>query len=295
MTRIGAFVLASLAAVTLVTTSAQSRTAPRVPGIDTAGMDLSVRPQDDFFRYVNGAWVDKTPIPADLATYGTFATLRDRAQEVVRGILEAEAIKPAAPGSIGQKVGGFYKSFIDDARIESLGIQPLAVELAAIDGITTISDLPAAFARAARTGVRLPFSVGVQQDPQRSDVYAVLVSQSGLGMPDRDYYLRTDERFIAIRTAYVRYIATLFALAKRPDADGAAARILALETSLAQDQWDRARNRDRGAVYNKMTVAELQASTPNFAWQAYFSGDQRARGRTGERRHRAPARLPAVG
>src|SRR3954468_19976276 len=169
MTRIGAFVLASLAAATLVTTSAQNRTPPRIPGIDTAGMDLSVRPQDDFFRYVNGTWVDKTPVPGDLSAYGTFAILRDRAQEEVRGILEAEAIKPAAPGSIGQKVGGFYKSFIDEARIESLGVQPLAGELAAIERITAIGDWPAAFARAARAGVRLPLAVGVQQDPRRSD------------------------------------------------------------------------------------------------------------------------------
>ena len=127
-----ALIVAFLLTVAVIAISAQTGSPPRVPGVDTAGMDRSVRPQDDFFRFVNGAWADKTPIPADRPSYGTIAILRERSEEAVRGILEAEAIKPAAPGSIGQKVGGFYKSFIDDARIEALGSQPLAAELAAI-------------------------------------------------------------------------------------------------------------------------------------------------------------------
>jgi putative endopeptidase len=257
--------------VAAIALSAQSGAPPRVPGLDTASMDRSVRPQDDFFRFVNGAWADKTPIPGDRSNYGTFAILGDRAQEAVRGILEAEAIKPAAPGSMGQKIGGFYKSFTDEARIESLGIQPLAGELAVIGQIGGVRDYPAAFARAARLGVRLPISVNVGQDPQHSDAYAVLVSQAGLGMPDRDYYLRADERFVAIRKAYTDYIATLFSLANQKDPDGAATRILELETALARQQWDRARSRDRNATYNKMTLAALQAATPTFDWRAYFS------------------------
>jgi putative endopeptidase len=254
-----------------LSTSAQNAAPPHVPGIDTAGMDRSVRPQDDFFRFVNGAWADKTPVPGDQASYGTFAILRDRAQEAVRGILEAEAIKPAAPGSIGQKVGGFYKSFSEEARIASLGIQPLASELEAIDRIASIRDFPSAFARAARIGVRLPIAVSVSQDPKHSDVNAVLIAQAGLGMPDRDYYLRPDEKFVAIRTAYTDYIAKVFRLANQKDPTGAAARILAFETTIAQRQWDRARSRDRDTTYNKVTLDALQTSTPNFDWRAYFS------------------------
>jgi hypothetical protein len=121
-----AFASVAVAMFAVVSIAAQNAAPPRIPGIDTAGMDRSVRPQDDFFRFVNGVWVDKTPIPADRSSYGTFAELRDRAQEAVRGILEAAAVTPNAPGSIAQKVGGFYKSFVDDARVESLGIQPLA-------------------------------------------------------------------------------------------------------------------------------------------------------------------------
>ena len=112
----------------------------------------------------------------------------------------------------------------------------------------------------------MPFTVGVGQDPRKSDVYTVLIGQAGLGMPDRDYYLRSDEKFLAIRNAYTGYIARLFELAQRPDPAGAAGRVLALETTLAKAQWDRARSRDRDATYNKRTRAELQSAMPNFDW-----------------------------
>lgn len=259
---------ASLAAV--VSVGAQER-ATRVPGIDLAGMDLSVRPQDDFFRYVNGKWVDNTAIPGDQSTYGTFAMLRDRAQQDVRAIIEAEAASGAAAGSNAQKIGDLYKSFMDEGRIESLGATPLNGELARIAQIKDTHDLAAAFARAARLGVRTPIAVSVGADQRNSSAYAVQVSQSGLGMPDRDYYLRTDGKFPDTRKAYATYIARMFALANQPDAEGAAARVTALETRMAQAQWDRARNRDRNATYNKTTLGSLQSATPNFDWQAYLA------------------------
>jgi putative endopeptidase len=264
------FFLAALVTTAATITGAQER-APQVPGIDTAGMDLSVRPQDDFFRYVNGKWADNTPIPADQSGYGSFAMLRERAQERVRVIIEDEARTGAAPGSISQKVGDFYKSYMDESRIESLGISPLKGELAAIAAINDKKDLPKAFARAAKVGVRLPFSVNIGADQRNSEQYAVQISQSGLGMPDRDYYLRNDEKFAATRKAYTTYISRLFALGNQPDPEGAAARITALETTIARLQWDRARNRDRNATYNKMGVNALQASTPSFDWQAFLS------------------------
>ena len=264
------FFLATLVTTAAAISVAQER-APQVPGIDTAGMDLSVRPQDDFFRYVNGKWSDNTPIPADQSGYGSFAMLRERAQERVRAIIEEEGRKQSAPGSTSQKVGDLYKSYMDDARIEALGITPLSSELAAIDKIKDSRDLPAAFAHAARIGVRLPFSVNVGADQRDSEQTIVQVGQSGLGMPDGDYYKRTDGKFPETRKAYTTYIARLFALANQPDPEGAAARILSLETKIAAKQWDRARNRDRNATYNKMDVSALQASTPHFDWQAYLA------------------------
>ena len=134
-------ILALTLSIGVTVVSAQNAAPPRVPGIDTLGMDRSVRPQDDFYRFVNGAWDDKMPIPADRSNYGALVEVGERAQEAVRGILEAEAIKPQAPGSIGQKVGGYYKSFNDEATIERLGIQPIAGELAAIGRIESGRDL----------------------------------------------------------------------------------------------------------------------------------------------------------
>jgi putative endopeptidase len=278
MTSVTRFLLASLIVTTAAGTLAQGRspsavpgTADKVPGIDVAGMDLSVRPQDDFFRYVNGKWVDDTAIPPDQSAYGTFAILRDRSQESVRAIIEDEARTNAAPGSNAQKVGDYFKSYMDTARRESLGITPLNAELARLAKITDGKELAAAFARASAIGVRLPFSVNVGADQRNSDQYAVSVSQSGLGMPDRDYYLRNDGKFPDTRKAYNTYIARLFALSNQPDPEGAAARIVSLETRLAGLQWDRARNRDRNATYNKMSVNALQASTPHFDWQAFLA------------------------
>lgn len=266
------FVLVVSTLVTAVAVTAAQVPAPVVPGIDVGGMDLSVRPQDDFFRYVNGRWADNTPIPADQSSHGTFAILRERAQESVRAIIEGEARAKAAAGTTSQKVGDLYQSYMDEARIEALGITPLKDELSAIARITSSSELPAAFARAARLGVRLPFSVNVGADQRNSDQYAVQVSQSGLGMPDRDYYLRNDERFAATRKAYNTYIARLFALGNQPEPEAAAARIVSLESKLAELQWDRARNRDRNATYNKTAVPSLQGATPHFDWTAYLAG-----------------------
>jgi predicted metalloendopeptidase len=190
-------------------TSAQDKPAPHVPGIDVAGMDLSVRPQDDFFRYVNGKWVDNTPIPPDRSSYGTFAMLGERTQLSVREIVEGEAKTAATPGSNSQKVGDLYKSFMDESRIETLGVEPLKEELARINAISSVKDLPAAFARAARVGISLPFSVNVGADQRNSEVYAVPSGQSALVLPDRDYYLRNDERFAAIRKSYSNYNSSL--------------------------------------------------------------------------------------
>src|SRR5262249_8030074 len=191
-------------------------------------MDRSVRPQDDFFRYVNGAWVDKTAIPADQSSYGSFAMLRDESQIVVKEIIEQAATdKIAARGSVTQKVGDLYRSFMDTARIEELGLKPLEAELSAIAKLKSTGGLAAAFAHASRIGIRtLPVSVTVGQDAKDSRSYAVYVSQGTLGMPDRDYYLRPDEKFVLVRKAYTDYIAQLFKLGGRSDPQGAAKRIL---------------------------------------------------------------------
>ena len=133
-----------------------AQTNGRLLGIDVTGMDRTVRPQDDFFRFVNGAWADRTPIPADMSSYGTFPMLRDEAATAVRAIVEGAVAEKAAAGTMTQKVGGFYASFMDSAHIESLGVQPIARELAAVNAMASVNDLPAAFLHAAASGVTVP-------------------------------------------------------------------------------------------------------------------------------------------
>jgi putative endopeptidase len=240
-------------------------------GVDTSSFDRSVRPQDDFFRFVNGGWLARTQIPADRTSTGTFLTLRDNAQAALRAIIDSVSAAPGTPGSEAQKVGDLYRSYMDTARIEALGVTPVQPDLQRIAAVSSREQLPELFATMRRTGVGTPFTFGVGQDQGNSSRYVVTVGQGGLGLPDRDYYLNNDERNTAIRAAYVGYLQTLLRLAGNADAAGTAQRVLAFETALARVQWDRVRNRDRNATYNPASVADLQARTPGFRWNTFFS------------------------
>jgi putative endopeptidase len=245
--------------------------APRSLGIDTTNFDRSVRPQDDLFRFVNGGWLKRTPIPSDAPRWGTFDELDERSREAMRAILEDAARSNAPAGSEERKVGDFYASFLDSARVESLGIAPLEDELARIAAITSTSALAPEFARLARIGVARPFAVSVSPDQKKSAVNIVQVGQSGLGLPDRDYYLTQDARMNTVRQAYQDYLARLFTLAELPDPTGAASRVIALETAMAGKQWDRVRNRNHDLTYNRLTSTELAAKMPHFDWASFFS------------------------
>ncbi len=254
--------------------AAQQKQAPRalILGVDTANFDRSVRPQDDFGQFVNGTWVKKTQIPGDRSRWGSFDELRDQADAAIRGIVEAAAAHPGKPGSNTEKIGDLYATFMDSARIEALGTKPLEPLLASLASVKATADLPAAFARGQRQGGGGPFQAMVGPDAKNAQVNIVSIGQGGLTLPDRDYYLRQDEKFAGIRKAYTDYITKVLTLADQPDPAGAAQRILALETSLAERQWDRARSRDREASYNKMSVADLQALTPSFSWTTFLTG-----------------------
>jgi putative endopeptidase len=245
--------------------------APRSLGVDTTNFDRSVRPQDDFFRFVNGGWLKRTPIPSDMPRWGTVDELREHSSESMRAILEDAARSSAPAGSEERKIGDFYASFLDSSRVESLGVTPLKGELAHIAAVTSVSALAPEFARLSRLGVARPFTVGVGPDLKKSAVNIVQVGQAGLGLPDRDYYLMQDARMNTVRQAYQEYLARLFTLAELPDPTGAASRVLALESAMAGRQWDRVRNRNRDLTYNRMTGAELAAKMPHFDWATYFS------------------------
>jgi len=263
--------LAFAATIALAAPGALAAQAPRSLGIDTTNFDRSVRPQDDLFRFVNGGWLKRTPIPSDAPRWGTFDELDERSREAMRAILEDASRSNAPAGSEERKVGDFYASFLDSARIESLGVRPLEPELARIAAIKSAADLAPEFARLSQLGVGRPVAVGVGPDQKKSAVNIVQIGQSGLGLPDRDYYLMQDARMNTVRQAYLDYLARLFTLAQLPDPTGAASRVLALETAMAGKQWDRVRNRDRNLTYNRLTAAELTAKMPHYDWATYFS------------------------
>jgi len=240
-------------------------------GIDLTNLNTSVRPQDDFYRYVNGNWLKTTEIPADKSSYGSFTALFDASEKHLREIIEEAANKPnKQAGSNEQKVGDFYLSYMDSARIEALGLAPLEDELQLIQSLHNKWELSALIAHLQKIGVQRPFSFWVNQDLKHSDEYIGYLSQSGLGLPDRDYYLNASDKFKHIRDEYVTYIEKLFTLSGYGDASRKAARILDIETEIARKHWTRVQNRDRDKTYNKYAVGELHRLLPAFDWPGYL-------------------------
>ncbi len=263
---------AALVALTigLATPSAAQTARGKQLGVDTTNFDRSVRPQDDFFRFVDGTWLKKTQIPPDQSSWGSFQELAERSEAALKQIVD-DAMKANAPaGSNLQKVRDFYASFMDTTRIETRGLEPLRAELGTIAAIGSTAELPAALAHLAHLGVFGPFAAFVGQDQKNSSAYIVALNQGGLGMPDRDYYLRPGARFDETRKAYADYVMTLLTLAKQPDPAGTAQQVIALEKRIAEHHWERARIRDRDATYNKMSVQDLADLSPGFDWVAFF-------------------------
>jgi putative endopeptidase len=242
----------------------------RSGGVSRENFDPGARPQDDFYQYVNGLWLERTTIPADRSELGSFSVLGMQAEAHLRSIIDSVAALREPAGTDAQKVGDLYRSFMDTATIEALGVTPLALDLERIRALRSHDELPALFAALRRYGVQVPFGFFVSQDQKQANRYIVMLSQSGLGMPDRDYYLRGDARFAGVRTAYMAYIQRLLQLVGEPDAAVRARQVMALETSLAEAQWDRARNRDRDATYNRMSLAALDTLAPDFSFRAFL-------------------------
>jgi len=238
--------------------------AQRALGIDTSAIDPSTPPQEDFFRHVNGGWLERTEIPADRSRFGSFDELSIEARERVRTLIEEAAAGRFPDDPDAARIAAAYSSYLDSARAEAAGLDPLAEDLARIDAVRTHADLPGYFAMSMQTFGSAPFGVGVGQDQRAADRYAVMASQGGTGLPDRAYYL--EERFADILEAYEGYLAELLRLAGQPDPEAQARAAVALETRLAEAQWTRIQNRDREATYNKMAVGALDAAHPNLAW-----------------------------
>ena len=239
-----------------------------VSGIDLQYVDPSARPQDDFYRAVNGKWLDTFELPADKARYGAFDKLRDDTEEQLRRIVENVAgSTDAAPGSETQKIRDLYNSFMDEARLEERGITPLAALFARIDAVTDKAGLATLIAHFNSLRIAAPYRPVVHQDNRDSTKYVVDLRQSGLGLPDRDYYL--EDQFKEVRAKYAAHVAKMLGMAGDGDAAKSARDIIALETELARVQWTRVENRDPVKTYNKLTLPQLAELAPAYDWRRW--------------------------
>lgn len=256
-----ALLLASCASAPTATSAAAGRPQLGSFGVDLSARDLSVDPGDDFFRYCSGTWMRTTEIPADRTRWGAFDMLRAKAEEDVRVLVEETAAVGGAPGSAEQKIADFYNSYNDVAAINARGLAPAQADLDAIAALSSHQEAMALIGRPDMP-VNFPIAAFISLDQRNPDAYAVVVTHAGLGLPERDYYRRTDEQFPQIRAEYQAHIARMLSLAGQSGADAKAQAILALETQIAEHHWPIADRRDRSRTYNKMSRAELRALAP---------------------------------
>ena len=239
-------------------------------GFDSAGVDLATKPGDDFFRYANGAWLDRVQIPADKDAYTLAVVIRDTIEQQLHELMEELAAKAEhKPATMEGKVGGFYKSFMDEAGVEKAGASPLKEKLAKIRSAKTREALAALMGRHRADLEGTIFETAIEVDISNPKRYAVYLSQQGTGLPDRDYYLKPE--FTAQKSKYQAYIAQLLHLLDWPDAEKRAGDIVNFETRIAEASWTKVQQRDPVAIYNPMSIAEVQALTPGFAWRPFLS------------------------
>lgn len=242
--------------------AAASRSGPEIGafGLDLAGGDPSVAPGDDFAAFAGGTWEKNTEIPADRARYGMFDLLNERSLTQTRTLLDAAAKKP------GSKTGDLYASYMDEAAANLKGADPIEPWLTAIKLTKDRTGIALEMAKLHRMGVDGLFAINVGQDDRIPENYIATVNQAGLGLPDRDYYLKDDAKLAAVRTAYQQYLSKMLALAGEPGADARAAAVFNLEKAIARVHWTRIENRDADKTYNKWNRNDFVAKAPGFPW-----------------------------
>ena len=233
-------------------------------GFDETGMDKSVAPGTSFYKFANGAWDARTEIPADKSNYGMFTLLDDLSRERTKTLIEESARDP------NSRIGAVYASFMDEAAVEAKGLAPFEPWLNEVRAIKSKSELPGIFAKAAQYGIGTPFAGFVNQDDKAPDQYILNFFQAGLGMPDRDYYLKTDAKLAETRAKYLDHLTRMLTLAGERNAAARAKAIVAFETDIAKVHWSRIDSRDATKTYNKMTLAELAQRAPGFDFPSLF-------------------------
>ena len=238
-------------------------------GVDLAARDMTIKPGDDFFRHVNGAWMAANQIPPDRVTWGTNDILADKAERDVREIIQAAARSGGAPGSNARKISDFYNAFGDQAAIDALGLAPIQPALAEIEALRSHEDVIRFIAR-PDVGLSSPIDLSVQLDEGNPDRYLPNLSHGGLGLPEREYYRRADAQFPALRAAYAAKIEEMLALVGQGGGHAKAQAILALETQIAERHWPIADRRERERVYNLRHRADVRAINTHYPWDAHF-------------------------
>jgi len=236
-------------------------------GFDMSGMDRRVKPGDDWFRFVNGAWADRTRIPPDRSSYGAFAVLRDLSEQRLRGLIAGYSVADTAHPD-RMKAAILYAGYMDTARADQLDAAPLVQRLAPLKAATSKDEIARSMGRSLGGFGASFFAPSVSDDAKQPDLYSLYLRQSGLGLGDRDLYL--DPKFAPQVTRYRQYVAQMLTFAGWPDAEAAAANVVAMETKLASAHWTRAQSRDRDKTYNLATPAQLASMAPGFPWSTFF-------------------------
>ncbi|HJZ11700.1 MAG TPA: hypothetical protein VJ521_06100, partial [Acidobacteriota bacterium] len=256
----------------ILTASTASAESADVSGLEAKNFDKSIRPQDDLYRFVNNSWLKNTEIPADKSNYGTFTMLFDQSLDRLKVIVEEASGSNPKPGTEAQKVGDFYKSYINIEKLEALGLKPVEGYFREIDAIADKQALASWFARGQHIGINAPIRFFINQDQKDATQYIGYFFQGGIGLPDRDFYFKEDDKSKEIRAAYLKHIETMFAAAGFADPAGSAKKIYALEEQLAKGQWTRVENRDPQKTYNKVETDKLSTLTADFNWKRFVEG-----------------------